>query len=289
MEIAQPGRETLRIVQTMADGFANGGQEIAGGARQALLRLDPAARRASGERGRIGRMRAVFRFCRFAAIVLLVGFAAGFFAFVSSLRDYGGEAAPGEAQGIVALTGGTQRISDAIDLLARGYGQRLLISGVNETTTRAEIAKLNPGQLSLLECCVDLDRRARNTIGNAIETRRWVGEREFSSIIVVTSNYHMPRTMLELDNAMPGVRKIPHAVSPTGVDVDNWWRDPVAARLLGQEYVKYLTVWLRTSLEGDPELSRMAAFFRGADEPAAPGQAGEPEARSAVSPAAIPD
>ncbi|TVR08520.1 MAG: YdcF family protein [Salinarimonadaceae bacterium] len=228
-------------------------------------------------------MRAVLRFCRLAAIVLLVGFGAGFFAFVASLREFSGEAAPGEAQGIVALTGGTQRISDAIDLLARGYGERLLISGVNATTTRAEIAKLNPGQLSLLECCVDLDRRARNTIGNAIETRRWVSEREFKSIIVVTSNYHMPRTMLELDNAMPGVRKIPHAVSPSGVDIENWWRDPVAARLLAQEYVKYLTVWARTRMESDPELSRLADFFL-RDKAWR-----MDEARRAVPPAAIPD
>lgn len=246
----------------MADGFASGGREMAAGARAAPPDRAPGAEHAGGERGRIGRMRAVLRFFRLAAIILLVGFVGGFFAFVASLRQYGGEAAPGQAQGIVALTGGTQRISDAIDLLARGYGERLLISGVNETTTRGEIARLNEVQLELLECCVDLDRRARNTIGNAIETRRWVSERGFTSIIVVTSNYHMPRTMLELDNAMPDVRKAAHAVSPIGVDVDNWWRDPVAARLLAQEYVKFLTVWARTRLESDPELSRIAAFFR---------------------------
>lgn len=242
-------------------------------ARTADAVPEPRAK-ASGEgRGRIGRMRAALRFCRLAAIVLLVGFVGGFFVFVSSLREYGDDVAPGQAQGIVAMTGGSQRISDAIDLLARGYGERLLISGVNETTTRAEIARLNPGQRRLLDCCVDLDRRARNTIGNAIETRRWVSERDFSSIIVVTSNYHMPRTMLELDNAMPGVRKIAHAVSPAGVDIDNWWRDPTATRLLAQEYVKFLTVWLRTRFETDPELSRMAAFLlslRGGGQDAGP-------------------
>ena len=89
--------------------------------------------------------------------------------------------------GIVALTGGAQRIGDAIDLLAKGYGSRLLISGVNERTSRDEIARLNPGQRRLFECCVDLDYRARNTIGNAIETRRWIERHRFRSLIVVTS------------------------------------------------------------------------------------------------------
>jgi hypothetical protein len=80
---------------------------------------------------------------------------------------------------IVALTGGAERIGDAIDLLAKGYGRRLLITGVNERTSRDQIARLNPGQRRLFDCCVDLDYRARNTIGNAIETRRWMADHRF--------------------------------------------------------------------------------------------------------------
>ena len=90
--------------------------------------------------------------------------------------------------------------------------RRLLISGVNERTSRDEIARLNPGQRRLFDCCVDLDYRARNTIGNAIETRRWAERNRFHSLIVVTSTYHMPRTLVELDHALPGIRKVPYAV-----------------------------------------------------------------------------
>src|SRR5215217_8757267 len=141
--------------------------------------------------------------------VFVAGF--GFLAFVATLERY--ERDPQRrADAIVALTGGAQRIGDAIDLLAKGYGRRLLITGVNEKTSRDEIARFNPGQRRLFECCVDLDYRARNTIGNAIETRRWVRENGFQSLIIVTSNYHMPRTLVELDHALPGVRKTPYAV-----------------------------------------------------------------------------
>lgn len=190
--------------------------------------------------------------------VMLAG---GFFVFVRTLDGYRHAGDPPRAQGIVALTGGSQRVADAIDLLSRGFADRLLISGVNERTTRAQIARLNPGQKDWLECCVDLDHRARNTIGNAIETRRWVSDRGFDAIIVVTSNYHMPRTMLELDNAMPGIAKYPHAVSPADMDVSRWWRDAATFSLLGQEYLKFLMVWGRTRVETDPELSRLAEIL----------------------------
>src|SRR5690242_12786090 len=129
-----------------------------------------------------------------AAAGIILGFL-GFLCFVYSLDRF--EQKPEtRADGIVAMTGGAQRIGDAIDLLAKGYAKRLLISGVNEKTSREQISRLNPGQRQLFDCCVDLDYRARNTIGNAIETRRWAEANGFDAIIVVTSNYHMPRTLV---------------------------------------------------------------------------------------------
>ena len=84
------------------------------------------------------------------------------------------------ADGIVVLTGGASRIADAIELLAAGHGKRLLISGVHRATTTAEIARINPRYQRLVTCCVDLDHSAVNTVGNAVETRRWVrGARVF--------------------------------------------------------------------------------------------------------------
>ncbi|WP_244472687.1 MULTISPECIES: YdcF family protein [unclassified Methylobacterium] len=185
----------------------------------------------------------------------------GFLTFVACLeRD---ERVPqGRADGIVALTGGAQRIGDAIDLLANGYGRRLLITGVNERTSRDEIARLNPTQRHWIDCCVDLDYRARNTIGNAIETRRWMRQHRFSTVTVVTSNYHMPRTMVELDHALMGAdRVVPHPVIAEGFDADRWWHHPSSAKLLASEYLKFLVAWVRTRFEHDPERSRAAILI----------------------------
>jgi uncharacterized SAM-binding protein YcdF (DUF218 family) len=187
----------------------------------------------------------------------------GFLAFVYSLDRY--EQKPEtRADGIVALTGGAQRIGDAIDLLAQGYAKRLLISGVNEKTSRDQISRLNPGQRRLFDCCVDLDYRARNTIGNAIETRRWAEMNGFDALIVVTSNYHMPRTLVELDHVLPNLQKIPYPVAAT-IDPHDWWHNPATAKVLVYEYLKLLAVWVRTRFESDPERSSVANLLsRGA-------------------------
>ena len=190
----------------------------------------------------------------------LAGFL-GFLAFVYTL-DRSEQRPETRADGIVALTGGAQRIGDAIDLLAKGYAKRLLISGVNERTSRDQISRLNPGQRQLFDCCVDLDYRARNTIGNAIETRRWAENNGFDTIIIVTSNYHMPRTLAELAHALPNLQKIPYPVAAT-IDPHDWWHNPATAKVLALEYLKFLAVWVRTRFEDDPERSSVAQIISG--------------------------
>ena len=149
------------------------------------------------------------------------------------------------ADGIVVLTGGASRISDAIELLAAGHGKRLLISGVHRTTTTAEIARINPRYEGLVSCCVDLDHSAINTVGNAVETRRWVKDRGFSSLIVVTSAYHMPRTMAELARQMPEIALVPFPVVTDKLRNEPWWASAPTARLIFSEYAKYVVAQLR--------------------------------------------
>lgn len=164
---------------------------------------------------------------------------------------------------IVVVTGGAQRIGDAIGLLGADRGARLLISGVNERTGREELAKLNPAARDLLACCVDLDYRARNTIGNAIEARRWVRQHGFRSLLVVTSNYHMPRTLAEFAHAMPKISLVPHPVVTDHVDTAGWWSHWGTVKVLVPEYVKYLAARLRSLIESDPETSRLSVIVGG--------------------------
>jgi uncharacterized SAM-binding protein YcdF (DUF218 family) len=179
--------------------------------------------------------------------IAFVGAAAGFVGFLSQLR--GVETKPASnADGIVVLTGGSSRISDAIELLASGYGKRLLISGVHPTNGANDISRSVPESQPLLKCCVDLDRSAINTRSNASETRRWVNERGFHSLIVVTSNYHMPRAIVELSHAMPDITLIPFVVIGDKWREEPWWTSGTTLRLLLSEYVKYLAAEVRVRL-----------------------------------------
>lgn len=195
-----------------------------------------------------------------AAVVALVF--AGFLNFVRLVPE-GEQASPPPGDGIVALTGGAERLSDALRLLASGRGKRLLISGVHPETTERELARAQPDYAAFARCCVDLGRRALNTAGNAVETKRWAVSHGFRSLIVVTSGYHMPRTMMELAREMPNVELIPYAVVTDRLRGEPWWRDFATARLLVGEYVKYVAALVRVRLA--PRLAKTeTAESRGA-------------------------
>src|ERR1700687_4307004 len=179
--------------------------------------------------------------------IVFVAAAIGFVGLLSQLR--GAEMRPArKADGIVVLTGGSSRVSDAMELLASGYGKRLLISGVHPTNAASDISRSLSDNQSLLNCCVDLDRSAINTRSNAAQTRRWAHERGFKSLIVVTSNYHMPRAIVELSHAMPDIALIPFAVVGDKWRDEPWWTNGATGRLLLSEYAKYVAAEVRVRL-----------------------------------------
>lgn len=167
-------------------------------------------------------------------------FLMGFFGFVGTVTTLEKPHLPERADAIVALTGGAARISDALELLDQGRARRLLISGVNPETTQEEIASFEPGRDRLFNCCVDLGYSALNTAGNAKETRNWTRDRGYRSLIIVTSAYHLPRSLTEIRRELPDVALIPYPVVTDKLHLGEWWRDVKTTRLLVSEYAKYL-------------------------------------------------
>jgi uncharacterized SAM-binding protein YcdF (DUF218 family) len=180
----------------------------------------------------------------------LIILAGGFVWFVSQIA---GEeiTLESKADGIVALTGAAARIPDAIELLATERGKRLLITGVHRATSSREIARITPLYSKYFTCCIDLDRSALNTFGNALETKRWAREHNFNSLIVVTSNWHMPRAMAELEHQLPDVTLIAFPVISEKVKSEPWWSNTDTARLLLGEYLKYVFALMRMRLDPD--------------------------------------
>lgn len=163
----------------------------------------------------------------------------GFLIFANATTRTSIDASP-RAAAIVALTGGTQRIRVAGRLLKNRQAGRLLISGVNRVVSRVELRRLLAIDSELFSCCVDIDYAAQNTRGNAVETRKWAKQHEFDSLIVVTSSYHMPRSLTELGHLLPAVDLVAHPVVPRRFRDAPWWLDHENVLLLGAEYLKFL-------------------------------------------------
>lgn len=181
-----------------------------------------------------------------AFVVLVLIWTSGLFAFASRIEQSTPAPDPTPADGIVVLTGAgaQERISAAVDLLAENDGKRVLVSGVNRGLTREDVRNVTGAVKRLYDCCVDLGFNALDTVGNARETAEWAKAMRFSSLIVVTADYHMPRAMLELGAVLKpqGVRLQAYPVATSALNARRWWRSPSQARLLVVEYSKYLAI-----------------------------------------------
>ena len=133
-----------------------------------------------------------------------------------------------------------------------GHGARMLISGVGAGVRMVDINRLIAAggafdQTRLdqtLACCVDLGYRAVNTKGNAAEALTWAETHQFNHIIVVTSDVHLPRAMVEFNHYFTNIPLTPHAVPTPWLYLNEdgasgWWHSGRRIITIGVEMVKY--------------------------------------------------
>ncbi len=186
------------------------------------------------------------RFIVYLILICLGLIIGGFIAFSRYVDRLATPTTIAPANGIVVWTGkGGDRLMAAGILLREGKGERLLISGVNEATTEADIYKLLAVSEKQGACCVDLDYKAVDTIGNARETYQWMESLGYSHVILVTSDYHMPRAITEIRSLSGRVRVTPYPVEEVGDEP--WWQDGTRRRRMVSEYGKLLLSYLRNA------------------------------------------
>ncbi|USG61070.1 YdcF family protein [Sneathiella marina] len=172
----------------------------------------------------------------------------GFLTFIHDIQITA-PSLPQKVDGIVVLTGTPNRLKAGFDLLKEEPGARLLVSGVNAKVTRETLRQATGQSSSLMDCCVDLGRIARNTEGNAEETALWAKNHNIKEVLVVTSAYHMPRSLVELRRKMPDTALFAYPVKSATLDLQAWWTNLRTFVIVGGEFNKYVFSLIRSRLE----------------------------------------
>lgn len=192
-----------------------------------------------------------------APILLFLG---GFALFAHHVGSLTTPAEPRAADAIIVLTGGSARVDTGVELLQAGKGSRLLISGVNPMAGIEDIRRATGGDRDLFECCVDIDHAAMDTVGNAEESAKWVMRHAFASVILVTNNYHMPRSLMEMRRFLGDLDVQPYPVVHSRLDRGVWISRPGALRVLFTEYAKFVGSFARGLVDSGPDRPHVATL-----------------------------
>lgn len=203
----------------------------------------PASGKSAGQKRSLAKLFSII-FIAVPALVICIALG-GFIRFVEDVANLEQPTSLSDTDAIVVLTGGSGRLPVAIELLEKNAGKRLFMSGVNPATSDTALRKVAGASVSLFNCCVDVGRDAKDTIGNGKEIAKWAKEHDFKKLIVVTSNYHMLRSLYELGSVANDIELTAFPVINTDLKTNKWYQNPDITRLLINEYAKLNLAYFR--------------------------------------------
>ena len=131
---------------------------------------------------------------------LLLAWALGFLWFAMALPQPAGDM---RTDAVIVPTGSAGRIPHGLEVLEEGLAREMLVTGVDREVKPKEFAAEFDVSSKRMKCCVTLGFAAEDTSGNAEETAAWVREHRIKSLRLVTADWHMRRTAIELDRTLP--------------------------------------------------------------------------------------
>ncbi len=160
-----------------------------------------------------------------------------------------------KSSNIVILTGAANRIKDGLKIIdgfekLKIINYKILVSGTGKGFSKNSLIRQISPDLdpSLIECCIYLDSVSKNTSTNAIETYKWAKKNDVKEFILITSNYHMPRAILEFKNVMPSHKIYTFPITPRKHNIENWMRSYETFNLVFKEFCKYVVANLRIKI-----------------------------------------
>jgi len=175
----------------------------------------------------------------------------GFLWFLTEIPRENTEIPDKEVDAIIVLTGGSNRVSEGVKLLEQNHARKMFVSGVGKGATVEEVLRENNYDqefIKKIRSRIELGHKADDTTGNASETLEWMEAYGYGSMILVTSNYHIPRSLLELKTRMPDREIIPYPVFPGTVRIEKWWEFPGSRELILSEYNKFLVTSIKNHM-----------------------------------------
>ena len=145
---------------------------------------------------------------------------------------------------IVVLTGGKNRIAEALKLFNNDMAEILIISGVSDKVSLKELQKENKTILTRNKGQIIIGREATNTNQNAIEVSDAIRRNNVKSIRLGTSYYHMPRSKAEILAHNPDVNIVIHPVYSQNVS-SKWWKKWNSFKLIASEFNKFIYVYIK--------------------------------------------
>ena len=135
---------------------------------------------------------------------------------------------------IVVPTGSGGRIQRGLEMLQRGAAEQMLVTGVDVSVQPEEFQAEFDVPDRQMQCCVELGFSALDTRGNARETADWMQSQDYTSLRLVTADWHMRRAAVELEDQLPqNITIVRDAV-----------RSEASLSTLFVEYHKFIAVWL---------------------------------------------
>jgi DUF218 domain-containing protein len=109
---------------------------------------------------------------------------------------------------IIVFTGNEDRVEKGLRLYMAGMADKLFITGIEEQRSALQLLReFDIPQTRMLDG-IEFDRIARDTIENARNAQTWMKKAQISDVILVTSEFHMNRSLSLLTRETRGQTNI---------------------------------------------------------------------------------